>query len=65
MTLEEKIQSIAERQLFGTAQFSSSEDSIMSFRVDSMESFSSIARSSVEAGDKLPVPVFDKSGSAL
>ena len=40
-------------------------DPLMSFGVMSKLSFSSLARSSVEAGDKLPVPVFDKSGSAV
>ena len=65
MKLEEEIQGIAERQLSGTVLFPSLADSLISFRVMSVESFSSIARSSVEAGDKLPVPVFDKSGSAL
>jgi hypothetical protein len=36
-----------------------------SFRVNSMLCSTSLARSSVHADDRLPVPVFDKSGSGL
>jgi hypothetical protein len=36
-----------------------------SFRLNSMLCSSSLARSSVDADDRLPVPVFEKSGSGL
>jgi len=65
MTLEQKIQRFSKRQGLGVGTFPAFSDPVMSFRVISKLSFSSFARSSVEAGDKLPVPVFDKSGSAL
>ena len=42
MTLEEEIQGIAERQLSGTVLFPSLADSLISFRVMSVESLSSI-----------------------
>ena len=65
MTLEQEIQCFPKRQGLGVGPFPAFSDPVMSFRVMSKLSFSSFARSSVEAGDKLPVPVFDKSGSAL
>jgi hypothetical protein len=37
----------------------------IAFRILAVLRASSCARSSVEADDKLPTPVFDKSGSAL
>ena len=55
----------AERQDLKVERFPALPDLRMSFGVMAKLSFSSFARSSVEAGDKLPVPVFDKSGSAL
>jgi hypothetical protein len=65
MTFQKEVERFAERQFSRSALVPSLSDALMSFRVISVESFSSMARSAVEAGDKLPVPVFDKSGSAL
>jgi len=65
MTLKQKIQRFAERQDLRAERFPALADLRMSFRVMAKLSFSSFARSLVEAGDKLPVTVFDKSGSAL
>ncbi len=65
VTLQKKVQRFAERQGLGVDGFPALPDSLKSFGVISELSFSSFARSSIEAGDKLPVPVFDKSGSAL
>ncbi len=65
MALKQKIQGFAKGQDLGVDGFPALSDSLMSFGVISELSFSSFAGSSIEAGDKLPVPVFDKSGSAL
>ena len=37
----------------------------LSFSINTVLRATSLARSSVEAGDKLPTPVFEKSGSGL
>src|SRR6266704_7187661 len=58
MTLQKEVERFSERQLPRSALVPSSPHALMSFRVISVESFSSMARSSVEAGDKLPVPAF-------
>ena len=65
MTLEQKVQRFAQRQRLRAERFPALPDLRMSFRVMAKLSFSSFARSLIEAGDKLPVPVLDKSGSAL
>ena len=65
MTPKQKIKCFPKRQGLDVGAFPVIADSVVSFRAISKLSFSSFARSSVEAGDKLPVPVFDKSGSAL
>jgi len=65
MALKQKVQRFAEGQDLGVGGFPALSDPLMSFGVISKLSFSSFTRSSVEVGDKLPVPVFDKSGSAL
>jgi hypothetical protein len=64
VTRKEEIQRFPERQCLDSGAFPAFSDLVMSFRVTSKLSFSSFARSSVEAGGKWPVPVFDKSGSA-
>jgi len=65
MAVEEEFEQFAERQLPLSGFFPSSSDSLMSFSIMAVLSASSLARSSVEAVDKLPTPVLDKSGSDL
>ena len=59
------IQRVGETQLGSPEDFPLSRARCSSFRVKSVARSTSFARSSIEADDRLPVPVFEKSGSDL
>ena len=65
MAAEKKIERFEERQRLATALFPLDPDFLVSFRIMAVLSFSSFARSFVEADDRLPTPVLDKRGSGL
>jgi len=54
MALKQEFESFTQRQFFGAMGFPSPSDGVMSFGVMFVESFSSIARSSVESGRAVP-----------
>lgn len=60
-----KVDEIDQRELGRALFFPLRRARACSFRVKAMLRFSSFARSSIDADDRLPVPVFDKSGSGL
>jgi hypothetical protein len=60
-----RIQSFGERQDLRAECFPFLRARFSSFRINSVLCSSSLARSSVDADDRLPVPVFEKSGSGL
>jgi len=59
------IEGLGERQRLGTERFPVCRARRSSFRVNSMLCWTSLARSSVDADDSVPVPVFEKFGSGL
>jgi hypothetical protein len=61
----ETVQSFAQRQRFEAEVFLVCCARRSSFRVNSMLCATSFTRSSVDADDSEPVPVFEKSGSGL
>jgi len=63
MTAKQEFQQLQKRQLFPPRFFPEGPDFFVSFLIMPVLSASSLARSSVEADDKLPTPVFDKRGS--
>ena len=65
MKLTETIQRLSESQDLRPDCFPLLRARTSSFRVNSMLCSTSFARSSIDADDRLPVPVFDKSGSGL
>jgi len=65
MTMIKEIQRFEQRQAFLARFFPFNADLLVSFRIIAVLSFSSFARSLVEADDRLPAPVLDKRGSGL
>jgi hypothetical protein len=65
MTLPQKIQSIVEREGQWLFFFPLSAARFLSLSIKAVLRASSCARSSIEADDKLPTPVFEKRGSGL
>lgn len=65
MAAKKEFKQLAETQLALLRFFPLVADSLMSFSIMPVLSASSFARCSVEAVNKLPTPVFDKSGSDL
>ena len=65
MATKQEFKNLSEAQFPFPGFFPLLSDSFMSFSIMAVLRASSLARSSVEAVDKLPTPVFDKSGSDL
>ena len=65
MTAEQKVERFEQRQRLAAGFFPFGADFLVSFRIMAVLSFSSFARSLVEADDRLPTPVLDKRGSGL
>ena len=65
MKTEQAVQGFGESQDLRAESFPFLRARASSFRVNSMLCSTSFARSSIDADDRLPVPVFDKSGSGL
>ena len=65
MAVAREIESLKKCQLLGACFFPFAPDFFVSFLINAVLSASSFARCAVEADDKLPVPVLDKSGSGL
>ena len=65
MAMAEKVKSLEKRQCLLARCFPFAPDFFVSFFIKAVLSASSFARCAVEADDKLPVPVLDKSGSGL
>ena len=61
----QEVEQFAEGELTFSAGFPLALARSNSLRVKAVLRSSSLARSSVDVGDRLPVPVFDKSGSGL
>jgi hypothetical protein len=59
------IKGLAQRQGLAAERFPLCRARCSSFRVNSMLCATSLARSSVDADDSVPVPVFEKFGSGL
>ena len=65
MTVIKEVERFEKRQAFLARFFPFNADLLVSFRIMAVLSFSSFARSLVEADDRLPAPVLDKRGSGL
>ncbi len=65
MTVAEEIERFEKSQLLRAGFFPFAADFFVSFLIMAVLSASSFARCAVEADDRLPVPVLDKSGSGL
>jgi hypothetical protein len=61
----QQIEGLPEGQLLCLRRFPFLAARCLSFRIKAVLRASSLARSKVEADDKLPTPVFEKSGSDL
>ena len=65
VALPQEIDGLGEGQWGGLEAGPVGRERCVSFRIKAVLRASSCARSTVEAGDKLPVPVCEKSGSGL
>lgn len=65
MTMPQELYGFSEREDLALLFFRLAAARFLSLSIKAVLRASSCARSSVEAGDKLPVPVLDKSGSAF